>query len=256
MTTATLSPSTLSSPGTLRRIINVVRLHLVNRSQLIVVPWLIMGFIFMLFVAVGWVLRTALPRDELIEANESMQFNGALGYFFVYMLVLAVMAINQTFPFAQSYSVTRRDFYFGTAVTFFGLSVAHSLAITALGWLEDLSGGWGVNVVVFSPDYLGQNLAVRFYVAVVLFMFSFMTGMATASVYVRWKVNGMLIFFAALILIIVGLAAIATFGNSWGAVGAWFASMGFLGVVTWTLAPSILALVTGYLILRKATPRN
>lgn len=262
MTATTLTPSTTPAPGALsapsawRRIANVSRLHLVNPGQLTVVPWLIMGAIFGMFVAVGWVLHATLQRDELQEATDAMQFNGALGYFLIYMLVLAVMAINQTFPFAQSYSVTRRDFYFGTALTFFGLSIAHSLAITVLGWLEDLTSGWGVHIVVFSPGYLGEDLAARFYLALVLFILFFSTGMATASVYVRWRVNGMLVFFAALLLLIVGLAALATLTESWPAIGAWIASAGLLGVVTWSLVPSALALVTGYAILRRATPRN
>lgn len=185
-----------------------------------------------------------------------MQFQGVFGFFLIYMLVLAVMAISQTFPFAQSYSVTRRDFYAGTVLTFFGLSVAYSVVITALGWLEDLTHGWGINVALFNPGFTTPNLAARLYVTIALFLLSFMMGMATASVYVRWKTNGMYIFFGLLTLLILGLVWLATVTDSWGAVGNWIATMGLLGVVTWSLVPSALAIAIGYLILRKAIPRN
>ncbi len=253
MTTSTLSTPTA---GAFARIVNVARLHLVNKGQIVVVPWLIMTFIFAVTLVIGWILRSSLSAKDLAEAGDGMQYSGAIGYFLVYMLVIAVMAINQTFPFAQSYSVTRRDFYLGTIVAFAGLSVVYSAAITVLGWVEDITHGWGVGTVLFSPGYLSPNLLERFYIAVVLFLFFFMTGVAVASVYVRWRVNGMLVFFASLILVILGLVSLATVTSSWAAVGAWFVAMGFVGVVSWTLVPTVLATIIGFFLLRRATPRN
>ncbi|MCC6270559.1 MAG: ABC transporter permease [Microbacteriaceae bacterium] len=253
MTTTTL---TAPAPDGFARIVNVARLHFVNKGQIIVVPWLIMSFIFAVTLVIGWILRSSLPAKDLADAGDGMQYSGAIGYFLVYMLVIAVMAINQTFPFAQSYSVTRRDFYLGTIVAFATLSLAYSVAVTLLGWIEDVTNGWGVGTVLFSPGYLSPNLFERFYVAFVLFLFFFMMGIAVASVYVRWRVNGMLVFFASLALVILGLVAFATVTSSWGAVGAWFVAMGFLGVVSWTLAPTALATLVGYVLLRRATPRN
>ncbi len=253
MTTTALSAP---APGAFARIASVTRLHFVNKGQIIVVPWLIMSFIFAVTLVIGWILRNSLSARELAKAGEGMQYTGAIGYFFVYMLVIAVMAISQTFPFAQSYSVTRRDFYLGTILAFAALSFAYSAVITFLGWIEDITAGWGVSTALFSPGYLGQNILERFYLSFVLFLFFFMMGIAFASVYVRWRVNGMLIFFASLALVILGLVALATLTGSWGAVGAWFVATGFLGVVSWTLVPTSLALVFGFLILRRATPRN
>lgn len=253
MTTTTTHTPT---PGALARIFAVVRLHFVNKGQIIVVPWLIMSFIFAVTLIIGWILRTSLSAKDLSEAGSGMQYSGAIGYFLVYMLVIAVMAISQTFPFAQSYSATRRDFYLGTIVAFAILSLVYSGAVTVLGWIEDLTNGWGLGVVLFSPGYLSPNLVERFYEAFVLFLFFFMMGIAVASVYVRWRVNGMLIFFASLALVILGLVALATVSSSWGAVGAWFVAMGFFGVVSWTLVPTTLAAIVGFLLLRRATPRS
>lgn len=252
----TTTAHTTPPPRAFTRIINVARLHFVNKSQTIVVPWLIMAFIFAVTLLIGWILRNSLSPAELAEAGEGMQYSGAIGYFLVYMLVIAVMAISQTFPFAQSYSVTRKDFYLGTILAFAALSLVYSAAITVLGWIEDVTNGWGVGTVLFSPAYLSPNLLERFYAAFVLFLFFFMTGIAVASVYVRWKVNGMLIFFASVAVLVLGLLALATVTNSWGAVGAWFATTGFLGVVSWSLVPTALATVIGYLLLRRATPRS
>lgn len=256
MSATIVSPSIRPAPSSLRRILNVTRLHLVNKNQVIVVPWIIMGFIFVVTLLIGWILRASLSPRDLADAGSGMQYSGALGYFLVYMLVIAIMAISQTFPFAQNYSVTRRDFYLGTVVAFIGLSAANSLTVTILGWLEDITHGWGLNSALFSPSYLSSNLLERFYVAFVLFLFFFMMGAAIASVYVRWRVNGMLIFFATLVLVIVGLLALVTLTANWPMVGEWFVAMGFLGVASWTLVPTALATIAGYLLLKRATPRN
>ncbi|MBX3090925.1 MAG: ABC transporter permease [Cryobacterium sp.] len=255
MTSATQTIPT-RAPSGLTRILNVTRLHFVNRGQIVVVPWMIMTFIFAVTLVIGWILRDTLTMKELADANSGMQYSGAIGYFLVYMLVIAVMAISQTFPFAQSYSVTRRDFYIGTVLAFATLSVLYSLAITVLGWIEDVTHGWGLHVTLFNPSYLGPNVVDHFYVFLVLFLFFFMMGIATASVYVRWKVNGMLVFFAALALVILGLVVLATVTSSWSAVGMWFAATGFVGVVSWTLVPTSLAILVGYLLLRRAAPHN
>lgn len=255
MTTSTL-PATTQAPSALTRILNVSRLHFVNKGQIVVVPWMIMSFIFILSLLIGLIVRASFSSQTLAEGEGTIEYGGAAGFFLIYMLVIAVMSISQTFPFAQSYSVTRRDFYLGTILAFGILTVLYSLAITLLGWIEDLTGGWGLNVNLFSPEYLSPNLAERLYVTLVLFLFFFMMGMATASVYVRWKSNGMLVFFGAITLLILGLAALATFTSSWPAVGAWFDTMGLLGIVTWTLVPTALAAITGFLLLRRAIPRN
>lgn len=256
MTSTTLPLRASATPSFIRSLVNVMRLHLVNRSQIIVTPWLIMSFIFAVSLAIGWMFRSANDSSAVDGTSFTMEFNGAVFYFMIYMLVLAVMAISQVFPFAQSYSVTRRDFYLGTVLTFFSLSVFYSIVITVLGWIEDSTNGWGLNVSVFNPGFFGSNYAERLYITTALFLFFFMTGMATASVYVRWKANGMYVFFGALALLLLGLSWLATATDSWVAVGDWLVSMGLLGLVTWSLALSTIALVVGYLILRKATPKG
>jgi hypothetical protein len=258
MTTTALTTSRPAASGAIGRILNVVRLHLVNRATIIYVPWLIMAFIFLVNYTIWWLFAANLGPGDLADARDGLQFSGASGYIFVYMLVVAVQAINLTFPFDQGYSVTRRDFYLGSAVTFIGLAAVFALAMTVLGAIERATNGWGLGGSMFAPVYFGggQSPLETFAVTFLGFLFFFFIGAATATVYVRWKANGMLVFFACLVLILLGLVALATFTASWSAVGAWFVRAGVLGVATWTLVPTALAAITGYFILRRATPRN
>jgi len=257
MTTTTLTATRRARSGTLRRIGYVARLHLVNKTTIVIVPWAIMAFIFAVNYLIWWILAASLSPADMADAREGLQFSGASFYIFVYMLVVAVQAINLTFPFAQGYSVTRRDFYLGSVLTFVGLSAVYALVITILGTLERLTDGWGLGGTMFATTYFGDgNPLEAFYLTFMIFLFFFFIGAATATVNVRWRANGMLTFFACLVLIMVGLLALVTLTGSWPAVGQWFVTTGVVGVISWLIVPVVLAGIAGFFILRRATPRN
>ncbi len=257
MTTTTIRPMNVAKGGEFQRIWSVVRLHVVNRMALFGVPLMILGFIFAVNFVIWWTLKSSLSTSDFADASEGMQYSGASTFIFVYMMVVAVQAINLTFPFAQGYSVTRRDFYLGSVLTFVMLSAAWALLISVLGEIEQATGGWYVGGSMFNAIYFGDGgFLQRLYITFLLFSFFFFVGAATAAVYVKWRTNGMLVFFGALVLVLLAAVLWITFGAHWMAVGAWFVEMGVVGVVTWTLVPTIISGIVGFFILRRATPRN
>ena len=72
----------------------------------------------------------------------------------------------------------------------------------------------------------------------------------------RWKANGLYVFFAALGVAVLGAAAILTFTSGWPWFGGVISDLGFTGIVVGSLPVSVVAGVIGWLILRKATPRS
>lgn len=260
MTTTTLTaPGTAAgnAPGAFGRILNVTRLHLTNKFPIMVLPLMILGFIFLVNYLIWWLIFSLADAEGAQSASEGMLFSGAATFIFVYMLVVAVQAVNLTFAFAQGYSVTRRDFYLGSSLVFVLLSVYYAAIMTALTLLERATNGWGLGGALFDVIYFStENPLLQFAQFFLLFLFFFFIGAAISSVYVRWKSNGMLVFFAALTLLLVGLIALVTITANWPAVGTWFANNGALGVAAWSLVPTALAAITGFFILRRATPRN
>jgi len=246
-----------ATTGALTRIVNVARLHLTQKGTLLVLPWLILGFIFLVNLLIWWILASALPPADRFDAEEGMQFSGASMFIFVYMLVVAVQAINATFPFALGYGVTRRDFYLGSSLTFVLLSLYYALGMTLLAELERATGGWGLGGAMFDVVFFDAGTPLqRFALFLLAFLFFFFVGAATAAVYVRWRSRGMLVFFAALALITVGLAWLATDTGSWPLIGGWFTENGALGVAIWSLVPSTAAAIAGLVLIRGATPRT
>jgi hypothetical protein len=127
------------------RITAVFRLHFVTIATTIAVPWLILAIIFAANYVIWWIIaRSVSDPADLADAQEGFSYSGATFYIFVYMMIVAVQAINLTFAFAQGYSVTRRDFYLGTSLAFVALAVMYAAGLTVLSYLEEVTGGWGL----------------------------------------------------------------------------------------------------------------
>ncbi|MDO9398564.1 MAG: hypothetical protein Q7T71_18630 [Herbiconiux sp.] len=257
--TGTGTPATTGGSSS-SRVTAVTRLHFVNRLSVFGVPWLILGFIFVVNLAIWWIIFSSVqdPGDRQ-DVQDGLQYSGASFYIFVYMMVLGIQAVAMTFPFALGYSVTRRDFWLGTALSFVLLSALYAAGMTVLAVLEEATGGWGFGGRMFTTLYFGGSDLPwygRFLLFAAIFLFFFFVGSAIATIYQRWRVNGMLVFFGALILLVVGGAALVTLTASWPAVGAWFAAMGPTGVVAWSLVPTVLAALVGFVLLRRTTPKG
>ena len=188
-----------------------------------------------------------------------MQWSGASSWIFVYMMVIAVQAMNLTFPLALGYGVTRRDFYLGSSLTFVLLSVMYAIGLTLLAGLESATNGWGVGGSMFTAVYFGgpdiewwMRLPIFFFIL----MFFFFVGAAVATIYVRWKATGLVFFFIAFGFLVVGLIALLTYTGGWGAVGEFIVAAKALGVAGWLLVPTALAGIAGFFVLRRATPRS
>lgn len=254
MTTVT-APTVTPALG--NRILAVVRLHLTNRWTVIYLPWLIMLAILALNVAIWAIVLSAAAPENREEVRQNLGYSGAASYMFVYMIVIAVQAISVTFRFAQGYSVTRRDYYLGTSVAFVGFSVMFAVGLSILAAIEEATDGWGLGGKLFTSTVFGEGDGLaRAFAFLFLALFFFFVGAAVAAIWVRWRALGLTAFFVGLAFLLVGLGALIALTDSWVAVGEWFVATGFLGVYAWSLVPTAVAALTGYLVLRRATPQG
>ena len=258
MTTATTNVR--PSAGTpISRITRIVKLNLTNPWTTIILPWIIILSIFALSWGIWLIVFTNIDPGDVGNASEGMQYSGASSWIFVYMMVLAVQAMNLTFPLALGYGVTRRDFYLGSTLTFVLLSVMYAVGLTILAGIEEATGGWGIGGSMFTAIYFGgPELAwwMRLPIFFFILLFFFFIGAAVATLYVRWKANGLVGFFIALGLLVVGAVALFTYTGTWHLVGEFFATNQALGVTAWLLVPTVLAGIAGFFVLRRATPRS
>jgi hypothetical protein len=238
-------------------ILRVARLHFVNKRTTIVVPWLVLAFIFLVNLTIWAIIVASTSGQDRADATNGTQFSGGSFYIFVYMLVVAIQAVNITFPFALGYGVTRRDFYLGTSLAFLVISVVYGAALTILSFIEQATHGWGLGGHLFTAVYFGNGpWFERFFVFTVGMLFFVFVGVAASTVFVRWRANGLVVLAAIIVVIVVGVIGLITLTNSWPGVGSWFAHAGSVGIVAWSLVPTVIAAVAGFLVLRRATPRS
>jgi len=252
--------STVTIPGTdrgaLSRIWNVVKLNTANPWTTILLPTMIMGIVFVLNLAIWWTIFTAAGPENVENVSKGLQYSGATTWVFIYMMVVAIQAVNLTFPFALGYGVTRRDFWLGSSVTFILLSAMYAIGLSILAWIEDATNGWGFGGRLFTSVFWGDDPWQRLVIFFVAFLFFFFFGAAIGTVYVRWKATGVTFFFVALGVVLVAGVILVTFTSNWAMIGNFFATAGLFGTYLWSLVITAISAVAGFFILAKATPRN
>jgi hypothetical protein len=243
-----------------RRIGNVVLLHLANPFTIVGTPVIVLALIFAVNWMIWWIVRTVAPSDpkSVADVSAGFQLSGATLWIFVYMMVVAIMAMNLTFSFALGFSSTRRDFLLGTGLTFVALAAFYAIAYIGLAAVETWTGGWGVGGAMFNSIYFGIDAPwwLRLFHVFALFVFFFAAGSAFGSMYVRWKARGLILFFSLLSIAVMAGVALTTLTGSWPSVGEFFVAVGFTGAYALSLVVSVVAGLAAYLILRRATPRN
>ncbi|GAB3615957.1 hypothetical protein GCM10027416_05140 [Okibacterium endophyticum] len=242
----------------MKRLVNVARLHVVNTWTIFWIPLMILAFIWLVNVAIWWIFSAATQGESLsTSAREGMQWSGSASFIFVYMTVIAAQAMSMTFPFALGLSITRREFYLGSMLAFAGLALVYGLLLTVLSLLEDATNGWGFGGTMFSAVYFGQGgFFERLFVFFVGLLFFVAAGTLGGTIYMRWRMNGMLVAGALFAILLLGLAALISFTQSWPLVGEWFVASGPTGVVAWMIVPILLCALAGYLALSRATPKS
>ncbi|NYJ19460.1 hypothetical protein [Glaciibacter psychrotolerans] len=240
------------------RIWSVVRMHLVDRRTYIGIPWLIVAFAFAVSIIISNIIGFATGEGlSGVAATEGQRYSWAVLAPQWYLIVVAVQSIAFGFPFALGFSVTRREFYLGTSLLFVLISAFNAAAFTLLTQIERLTHGWGLGTYMFNALWFGQGAwyvdLLSFFVTQLLVFF---IGASIATVYMRWRMPGMLIFWISLALLLLGTVALITYTSSWPAVITWFSAQGTAGIFAWLLIPAVVAAAGGFLALRRATPKN
>ncbi|WP_062135479.1 hypothetical protein [Demequina aestuarii] len=253
MSATDISPS--RADGAAGRAWSVVRMHVANPVPTLVFPWVITLAIFGINVAIWSMVVSAAGGVENLEAD-AFQYNGGISWIVVFMMITAVQAMNQAFRFALGFSVTRHDFFIGSASYFVLLSLVYSAGLTVIAGVERATDGWGLRAAFFAPwGLVDQPLGTVGLVYLAALLLAFFLGAAVASVWVRWKTYGLYSFFLGVAVVVVGGLWVVTTTNSWADLWSFLTSTSPAALAGWTAPVTVLCGVIGYLFMRRATPR-
>ncbi|MGQ3385187.1 hypothetical protein [Glutamicibacter sp. TV12E] len=230
----------------MNRTIKVARMQLINKATFIGIPLMILVSAFLFTLAIWWLVRR--------NGGDGVLYGGGAQAPMWYFLALGIQALTMTFPFSLGMSISRRTFYVGTVALFSACALALSVFYYLMGLIETATGGWGMDGRFFAMQWIADNswfIQIMFYF--VLMVLLFMIGFLIATIYMRWRQAGMVVFFTALGLLTLGVIAIFTFTEFWGQFWDWALTWTAAGVTLWGGAAAVLLATGSYVTLRKAT---
>ncbi|RXZ78642.1 hypothetical protein EBB07_26075 [Paenibacillaceae bacterium] len=227
----------------MNRIAGVIKIHLQDRWSWVLLPWLIITISFTCNLVIG----AAMDEENF--------YTGGLASIYVYMLVMGILCVNQSFPLAIGFGVRRKDFFLGTAVTIFTLGAIFGIVLWGLGFLENnVTNGWGVHLHFFHLPYVSDGSALmQIWVNFTVITSLFFIGFVIACLYRRFGKQGLYTLLISLLLVFTISGYLMNHYDRWGVVGNWLASSTAVGLGSGMFGAGLILAFLSYLLLRRST---
>lgn len=205
-------------------------------------PWIILLSSFLVNIVVASFIQEPI-------------YTGGLISLFVYMLVIGILTLAQTFPFALGLSQRRTDFFIGTSLMAILTSAAFALLLFLLSVTESkLTGGWGLGLHFFHLPYLNDGTVIEQLLIYFLGMLHmFFLGFVVSSIFRRFGRSGLFISSAVMFILYSISGLVITYNHWWGHLFNWFAEHTAFGLALWSLPLTILYAFLSFLMLRRST---
>ena len=225
-------------------LVKVARFHLVDRTSYTALPWGVLAFDFLVWLAIA-----------AGAGRGSVQIpTAAVGVIFLFFAIAGVLSIGRSLPFAFALGVSRRSYYAGTVLLAVGLAAVYGLALALLQVIEQATAGWGVGLHFFRVAYiLPGPWYLTWLTSFVLLTLMFVYGIWFGLIYRRWNLLGLFAFIAALAIVLVAGVVTASHAHAWPAIGHFFTTLSAAGLTGLLAALAVVLLAGGYATMRRVT---
>lgn len=232
MTTMQIEPRSV-----LQRLTKVIRLNFANPWSLLITPLIILGFLLSVTFVLG-----ALNVAFVSSVEQDLMFSPEI-FLIIFLFVAANQTLYHQFPLALSYGISRRDFYFGTLVTFALLSVWYALVSSGLKALRD----------AFFFNHLGTFADEQFFGLIWTFLASQLLAASITTIYLRWQRIGMFVFFGLLAVLFAATPFTLYQLQVWDQlVRLTGVDLRVIDAVLWSSIVAFVIATIGYLIIKRA----
>lgn len=227
------------------RAVGVFKMHYRDKLSWFYLPWGIMACSFIVNFIIAYFIQ---------ESSTEGHITGGILSIFIYLLIIGIALFPQTFPFVLSYSVRRKDYFWGTTAMITLVSIITSILLVLLGVVEShVIEGWGVNMAFFDLPYLSDgNVLQQAWVMFSLFMNLFFMGFAIACFYRSTGRTGMIV--SGCILLIVGSLGsyLMSVNGGWILLFEWFVKYSLAQHAVWLFGLAVIYAVLSYLMVRRS----
>jgi hypothetical protein len=224
---------------------NVARFHLVQRFNFVVLPWMVLAFVFV----VDMVVLALTP-----VGHSPNRYVGGLASILVVLFILGLQSVSRSLPFGLALGLSRRSYFIGTALLAASLGAVYGAALAALQGIERATGGWGMTMGFFRVPYLLQGpWYLTWLTAFVALTLLFVYGMWFGLVYRRWNLIGLVFFAAGQVTVLLAGAVLTTWTHAWHDIGHFFSVLSAAGLTGLLAALALLLLIGGFATMRRVT---
>ncbi|WP_338553589.1 hypothetical protein [Paenibacillus sp. KS-LC4] len=227
----------------MNRTLSVIKLHRRDKFTWLFIPLLIVGSSFL----VNWLISAMISEGDI--------FTGGIGSLLVYMFVIGILVVAQTFPFAISFSISRSNYFTGTIVMGLLSSLGSALLLLMLSFIEhQLTSHWWTGLHFFHLPYLSDgNLLAQLLMLFLLILHLFLWGFVIGCFYRKFRKVGMLIFALGSLLVLTTVFYITNQNQWWDDIWTWITQHTALGLTLWLIPFILLNALLSFLMLRRST---
>ncbi|MEH7276724.1 hypothetical protein [Neobacillus vireti] len=191
---------------------------------------------------------------SLLISSNVMMYTGGVSYIFFYMLVMGIMVVTQTFPYAIGMSIRRTDYFLGTVVMAVAVNVLFGIMLVFFSVIENATNGWGGRFHFFHFPYFNDgSILEQLTMYVILLINLFCMGLLISSTARRFGAKGLVIAVISVLLILSVVALLVTYYSVWLDIFHWFASYTAVQIAYWLIIPTIVYMLLSFALLRRAT---
>ncbi|MEO3947684.1 hypothetical protein [Gorillibacterium sp. CAU 1737] len=226
-----------------------------SMSTLLKMHWINMRLSVYIYWAIMLVISVISFTLMLTVGNGDTQINmGAITSVSIYMLVLNLVSVNETFRYALGMNFRRKDFYGSTVIIILLLVFGFGTLSTLLSMIEKpLAEALKVNVSLFGimGDAELSSLDV-FLLYIGCGLFLSVVGLFTSVISYRFGKKGVLLMGAVALLLFIGVSVM-----SMEPIARFFASIGSVAeAMAWLMLPTVLLLAGAYPLMMSMTTKE
>jgi hypothetical protein len=224
------------------QIINVMKMQRREAFMWFYLPWaILLGNLAISLIA------------SLLFNPEEVSINGGFSSIFIYMLIIGMITLGQTFNFTLGLSVSRKDYFTGTVLSVLAVCAIHSIVIVFMTVLEQWSSQWDGLAHFFTASSIHDGsipAQLLFYITV--FLNLYFTGFTLASL--KRRFGGLTLTIVVAVLFIL-LTATSIWGGAeeWRDISEFLTSQSAIELAPWSIPLTAVYIGLSYLFLRKAT---
>ncbi|WP_201002662.1 hypothetical protein [Paenibacillus glycanilyticus] len=225
----------------MNRIGNVLKMHQRDKFAWLIIPFMILGSSFVINLIVGFLSGVGI-------------YTGGLMSIFIYMFVLGIIVLPQTFPFAISFSVRRTDYYAGTVLHALISGGFTAIILLLLSAIEKATNFWGTGLHFFHLPFLTDgNIVQQFIFNFLALVLLFFWGFAIGSVFRKFRAIGLFVLTLACLLATTIMMVLIISKDWWDEIANWFMDLTAFGLSLWFLPIILIFAIVSFALIRRST---